>query len=182
MNIVIFEGCDGSGKTTLADAWERRAAARGQSVRRSNHGPYLGEKVVTHHYASDFIRYERNTLLLIDRCWISESIYGPLMRSEDRIPAHDRKVLENLARRAGAILVVCQPPFDECAKAWASRRNLEYLPSESKLRQVYDGFCDVLSDASVPLPTYHYDWTREAHRGTFIEMIEETAGDSLCTG
>lgn len=178
MSLTIFEGCDGSGKTTLAAAFKRRAENRGRTIYDSNHGPYLGltGDDITTRYAEDLIRAAPPSTLyvLMDRCWISESIYGPVARSVDRLGVVQRRMLERLALAAGAIVVLCLPPYDQCRSAYMERRHLEYLTDETQLRKVYDGFANTANQLfPYVLPLYIYDWTRELHRGTYIEMLED---------
>lgn len=184
MSLIIFEGPDGAGKTTLADAWQRRLTNRIDIVQRRNHGPYLGEVDIAGHYLDDLVLalMLRNApgAMFMDRSWISEAIYGPVARQCNRIGVPQRRALERVALGACAQVVLCLPPYERCKAAYLARKELEYLPDESQLKRVYDAFkalqTDQLFAASwCALPVNFYDWTQEEHRGSYIEMMEHDA-------
>jgi thymidylate kinase len=73
---VVIDGCDGTGKTTLAG----RLAAQGFTVVHCGPTPR----------GVDFADRYRNVLtqngrLALDRCFLSELVYGPLFRGRSRI-------------------------------------------------------------------------------------------------
>lgn len=182
MTCIILEGPDGAGKSTLAAAFERRLIGRGvaTTVVKSQHGPYLGEDDIAGHYLDDLasawaVRHT-GAAWLLDRSWISEAIYGPLVRNSNRIDVARRRALERVGLAVGAAVVLCLPPYETCLGAYLTRKQLEYLPSESLLKQVYDGYQTYGTDQLFPasrggLPTYFYNRTEETHRGTFIESL-----------
>lgn len=88
--IVAIEGCDGTGKTTLA----RTLAEGGFTV---VHSPRTPDDV-------DLLGRYRHILatpgrLVLDRCFVSELVYGPLYRQRSRLSWPDA---EDLAQRLSA--------------------------------------------------------------------------------
>ena len=73
--IIIIEGPDGSGKTTLAEKLSRQTKYpiihRSQPKTDEEKKTMMGEYLQT-------IRSGKN--MIFDRCWYSEMAYGPVMR------------------------------------------------------------------------------------------------------
>jgi thymidylate kinase len=135
--LIIVEGPDGSGKTTLIDKITDRHDALIE-----HHGPYLGEENILHHYVTSLsIALSTNPrLTIMDRCWLSEGIYGPIMRQRNRLGQRQQTALEILAREADACLVFCLPPYTVCEKNWQARLKDEYVQRSDKLKAIYDAY------------------------------------------
>jgi hypothetical protein len=95
--------------------------------------------------------------VVLDRCWLSEPIYGAAFRGgRDRLGAVGRRMLERVTLRCQCAVIVCRPPWDECLKAYRSRKGDEYLETEKQLRDVYDRYASL----TTALPCFEHDWTR----------------------
>lgn len=144
--VTIFEGPDGSGKSTAAQEYARLNAAR-----YIHHGPY---KEVGDGLARMFLESMLPALLgyqdvVLDRCWLSEPIYGRAFRKgQDRVGLARSRVLERAALSCGAVIVNCRPSWETCRDTFLSRRDTEYLENEAQLRAVYDEYDTFKSDLS----------------------------------
>lgn len=95
--VVVLEGCDGTGKTTLADVL---AAGHGHTVVHSGRTPD-GE---------DLVRRYRQILatpgkIVLDRCFISELVYGPLYHGRSRITLSAAIGLARIVAARGGVMV-----------------------------------------------------------------------------
>lgn len=95
--IVVLEGCDGTGKTTLAKAL---AAQHGYAVVHSGRTPD----------SFDLLARYRSILAIagkiaLDRSFISELVYGPLQSGRSRLTASDAAELALLVAARGGVLV-----------------------------------------------------------------------------
>jgi len=158
--IIILEGPDGGGKTTLGLKIGR---ALGAEI--TNHGPYRNERQIWRHYFESMLPAladERHVIL--DRCWIAEPIYGAAYRGgANRIEPWQEWLLERIAERCSAIVVYCLPPVHVCVEAFRSRREDEMLDHEGQLRDVHlfyeDDFRARTSTAKLNVVRYDYTST-----------------------
>lgn len=154
-NITIFEGPDGGGKSTLASryAFETKAMYV--------HFPQLPD--VSEMLARCYIEAMMPALLghqdvVLDRCWLSEKPYGDVFRNgEYRLQPNAENVLERLAMRCGAVVVMCMPEFKTVYSNWFHRQAIEMLNDETQLRLVYDEYGKVMTS----LPHFTYDYKSE---------------------
>lgn len=147
--IIILEGADCSGKTTLA------------TVIRS-----LGEHEYVHCGISDEVwklhsgvvgragPLSADKLVIIDRLWLSEQVYGQAYRSG---PAYDfgARFLDRLLTAAGAITVLCVPENTGRQKAIHQQRRSkgdEAFADAGPSIQLYWDLCH--GDHSKPGGTY----------------------------
>jgi hypothetical protein len=151
-SVVILEGPDGGGKTTLA-RWLRDQ--RGYQIVKTN-APSPKENVFKSYTDSLLAAVESGQPTVLDRHYLGEGIYGPLLRGEDRLGRQGRDLLERLIAACGVRLVICSPPWAELVKGWAGKDDL--LKRQAQLRQVRQAY---LSE-SRRLGLEVYDWTRAA--------------------
>lgn len=137
--LVIIDGCDGTGKTTLVDKMMERLDG---SIY-VHHGAYK-------HVTDGFPRLCFESMLpalvggvplVMDRCWLDEPIYGAAYRNgKNRLGRIYERMLHRAALRAGVGLIICDPGWDRVVESFRARQAEEYLDNEQQLRAVYDGF------------------------------------------
>ncbi|MGV9312119.1 hypothetical protein ACWDR0_07975 [Streptomyces sp. NPDC003691] len=100
---LVVEGCDGVGKTTLAT---RLAQDHGFTIVHSPRTPDHLDLAGRYRELLD-----RPGLLVLDRCFLSELVYGPLLRGRSRITwAQAIDLAEAVVARDGAFLHLTAPP------------------------------------------------------------------------
>ena len=149
--VVILEGCDGSGKTTLAGALTRR---RGYSYSVVKTGPPVpGYDVAVAYLDEIYAALARLGRTLFDRLHLGEKIYGPLLRGEDRMGRDGLATIERVMATHDVSLIICCPPWDTLVASWRSKDDL--LKNETQVRHVYDAYlCEAVRLGITP-----YDWT-----------------------
>lgn len=152
-HITIFEGPDGSGKTTAAQDYAEHTNAR------YVHFPALPQ--VSKGLARMYVEAMLPALLgyqdvVLDRCWLSETPYGEAFREgQDRLTQACRRMLERLAYRSGAAVVLCLPKWEVVRTNFLKRKHLEMLKDDTQLRQVYDLY--KAQGTSLPLVPFDYE-------------------------
>jgi len=105
-NILVLEGAGSSGKTTLA-----RAILEANPGSLYFHAaPFVGWVVEAHRAMLDAAKWHarEGKLVVIDRHWISEYVYGPIFRNAVACSDLDALELDRIIRKEGAY-VLCVP-------------------------------------------------------------------------
>lgn len=136
--VLVLEGPDGAGKTTLAEELCRR-----------NDGHYVhrtwrkGMDVWDHHTEALQIANERahEQLVVIDRLWPSEAIYGRVFRGESDYK-HNSRCMDRVLLRMAAIYVLCVPRDKEYIKKIHGDRAAAGGEMYSNIDRVVDAYVD----------------------------------------
>lgn len=171
--LIIFEGPDCGGKTSLMQEFRHQMG----DTTELHHGPYprLTAAQLPRYYVDGMMpllrQYEN---MLMDRCWLSESIYGQVFRGgQDRVGAVARRHLERIAMRHAAVVILCMPPWEKVKEQWLARKGAdsaaEYLDKIEQLEQVYNLYKDL--HLHTDLPIVRYDYT--IHRSQIQQVRDE---------
>jgi hypothetical protein len=166
-DIIILEGCDGSGKTTLAN-WLRDEL--GYHIVKT--GPPAPGASTFKSYTTALLEAVEAAVYnghrtVFDRHYLGETIYGPLLRGRDTLGILGRDLIEGIIRSCGAVVVICAPPWEVLVKGWSGKDDL--LKRESQLKQVNDAY---LAEAA-RLGLEVYDWTsgNDLPQSLFQEVV-----------
>ena len=148
--IIIVEGPDGSGKTTLVDYLADPLDAH------TNHcGVPVGHPMIEYVDVA-MMGLRTGKTLIVDRFHLGEQVYGPIMRGGDMLGLKGRLVLEGMLSLVFQPLVVlCLPPYHVCLENWQANHADEYVKQQTKFYDVWNAF----SQVSTTLPIYQYDYT-----------------------
>lgn len=159
--LVILEGPDGAGKTTLA-----KKICQDLDAEYVHSGPL---KVVKRGLPRMYIEAMLPAMLglrnvVMDRCWLSEMPYGIAFRhGEDRLTKASVAMLERAALRCGGELIMCIPPWGHVSANYASHHEDEMLENENQLKLVYDIYLSTQARTCLNTTTYDYtnpDWQK----------------------
>ena len=136
--ILVFEGCDGAGKTTLA-----RMTARRLNAVYTHHGTYTGldaGHLMTVYSTSMLPALCDAAPVVLDRAWHSEPIYGRVFRGGvDRLgPRAD--ALEILRLSVPSVLVVVEATFEEEWRTVNVRASEELAKRREQLERIHTGY------------------------------------------
>ena len=154
--LIIFEGPDGAGKSTLAKSW---AAAHGARYTHLGAFPdHDGAELCRRYVDAMLPAVLGHEDVAMDRCWISEPIYGAAFRGgEDRV-GFRRRALERLAWRCQTTVIVCLPPYSTCVTTFIARKGEEYLERVEQLTEVWHDYDARASTSTLTsLPTVTFD-------------------------
>jgi len=166
-NITIFEGPDGSGKSTAAKKFAKLTNAK------YVHFPALPR--VNNGLARMYVEAMLPAILgyqdvVLDRCWLSELVYGIAFRNgRDRLTDTSCRMLERLAMRCGAVVVWCDPGWPDVERTFLSRKEDEMLDNTGQLKFVYEHYQEKLT--YLPYLTYAYN-SRDIEGAGFQEEVK----------
>lgn len=157
--IILLEGPDGAGKTTLA------RKLNGYYV---HQGPFQGDPF-SETIATLRPLFEMNEDVVWDRSHLGEQVYGPIYRGVDTLPDAKRRMLDRWLLSHQAVVINCRPPYDTCLANWQERRDEEMLDDEHQLRAVYDAYGRLRTE----LPVVVHDYTFETPwSDLFLQLVE----------
>lgn len=169
--LTIFEGPDGSGKTTAAKTY---AESIGAVYTHFSAHPEIMDNELMRIYlrAMEPLLVERQHVVF-DRSWISERPYGHVFRNGlYRLHKFAQRELENVARMFNPLVVFCNPGLETCLANYRCRKQLEMLDNEEQLRDVYH----LYRQEKTSLPVIRYSYVD----GDNINLLIRNARKAIC--
>lgn len=119
--ILILEGADCAGKSTLAATLGQLAIGEGTDFLYLHGSPWPGTVAAEHsRMQAQAEAASHRAVVVIDHFWVAEQLYGQEYRGE---AAYDPARLDEAMQAAGAMLVLCVPTdLDAQARRHAQRR------------------------------------------------------------
>jgi len=188
--VLVLEGADCSGKTTLAN---NIVSFLGQDNVEYIHSTYQQDMDVFNHHRMNIIRAQEamasgKSVVVLDRHWISECVYGSEYRSGCSYAPAEEKFHKRL-QELDARYIMCVPDRDQQINQHYKRRK-ENGEMYSSITGVVDRYIDLLCGRHLHyLPQnlvdrwvmqggvqnkehfFHYDWTK--HGDDYAELIRE---------
>lgn len=137
--LIIVEGPDGAGKTTLCNILAARYVVKEQTLFRTHHGSYDGQQHIWREFFDSILpAYREETDVLLDRSWLSEPIYGTAFRGGlNRIEHWQSRLFAYMLSCCNTSIIWCLPPVEVCEATFLERAGKEMLKSTKQLRQVH---------------------------------------------
>ena len=145
MPVIILEGIDGGGKTTLATHLKELSPWPATIIHR---GPI--QNSVFEEYISPLFDANPDELLIADRWHLSELIYGPLYREVSQINDDTLAEIESVLNVLKATRIVVSPTFSEVEKRLKARGEDFLQPGHQMLVYVaYQGLAAGLGYSTI---------------------------------
>jgi len=174
--VIIIEGPDGSGKTTLA-----QSLARIYNATYVHQGPYGDDPFLE----ALLTVYNRPGPIVLDRAHIGEQVYGPLYRGGDMLGHARRRMLERYLLARQAVVVSCEPPYPTCEANWqAGRERGEEMFDDAARHYIeWAKFTSIQSTAQTPataimtdavrteLPLVAYNYTTDSLNDLLTRLV-----------
>lgn len=151
--IIILEGPEAAGKTTLAN---KLAIQTGFTlIHRDKPKSEEEKQQMMDMYVKCIADTDKGKGYIFDRCWYSEMVYGEIMRDKSYINIDQMYHLEDLLTRKGAIIIHCT---DDVAELWhrCKIRGEDYITDIETLSKIKLGFDELLQDTSHFIPVVKY--------------------------
>ena len=152
--IVILEGPDGGGKTTLANELVERG------FKYKHEGPPKdGIDLIAHYLDELWKSMLDNSDVVHDRLYLGETVYGPICRKFDRITAEGVRLFERLENSRVIHQYVCLPSFRVAQKNYAAKilEKDDYLKDVARWEKVYEAYFQHLMDPISTAQLYDYE-------------------------
>lgn len=154
--MIIIEGADNCGKTTLVEDL-RKLDPRLKLIRRKRFRPNQNETIATS-YINSLLPKDGDRVShgygIMDRLLASEIVYGDLVRDGSRITPGEHLAILNLLISYRAIVIHCDVPDTQILKTWKDRDQMYDDPI--RIAQSYrERFETIFRGCSV----IRYDWT-----------------------
>ena len=147
--IIIIEGPDGSGKTTLA---KKIAEQAGYEYIHNVQPEHEGQDMAQMY--DDLIKGHTN--LVLDRAWYSEMAYGPTMRDHSCISYPDMYWLEKLVAKKGGMIIYCTDSVNTLWKR-CQKRGEDYIKYKADFADICAAFEEIMSVPHI-IPVVKYDY------------------------
>lgn len=150
--IIIIEGPDGTGKTSLARDLVLSTGYYYEHFKKPNTPEEHTAQQEAYKY---FATQSKNAI--IDRCWYSEIVYGAEMRDQSSISFTQMWEYEMLIQKnAGGIIVHCT---GDAKQIWdrLQKRGEEYVTSYRQLQRIKAGYDTLFNNMQHYLPITTYD-------------------------
>lgn len=170
MTLFYLEGPDASGKTTLIN--ELMDEENDIFI---HNGVYPSTADAIFRYDYQLFEYEQLMLntsgkfnFFLDRGFMAENIYGPIMR-DTRIEGPEYMKLLNKMIDLKVVLILCVPPIDTCVCVWSKRKEVEYVKNMENFMKIWEGYARLYRNPPLGIKSYHYDYTTD--NGKIHEFI-----------
>ena len=111
MTLIVIEGVDGSGKSTVAQHLPHTQHVHCGPIKQS---PW-------EEYVLPLAEYDFNVDMVCDRLHVGELIYGPIYRGESKLDAAARRFIEMFLDSRGALKVIIAPPLEVVSQRLVER-------------------------------------------------------------
>lgn len=139
--IIVLDGTDVAGKTTLAKALIEKYG-----------GHYLHctyrwkDRMHLYHLATIRMAIKKiqqdDKMVIVDRWWPSEMVYGDVYRGGARVPNEGLRILHRLGLRHGVTYVICFRDRDKILDAYtkSKAKRQEMYDADERMVKVHDGY------------------------------------------
>ncbi len=136
--VIILEGPDGGGKTTLANQLVKEFGY----VRKHEGPPPPGADLVARYQELLNDSIESKQDVVHDRLWLGERIYGPISRGVDRLGDEGQRLFDRIHTSKKILQFVCLPPIETNQSVYSLKvqEKDDYLKSMDKWKEVYSSY------------------------------------------
>lgn len=164
MPMILLEGPDGGGKTTVAKT------LFSQYQHQHNGPPPKGSPADTFWWQLEGLMprmpevFQRppvkNNHWIVDRNWPSEQIYHRFAGRPHIFNPLAQRMFERYMLSVDGVVVICLPPYDVAYETWRRRADagLELLTEDEQFATMYEFYSSWWTTTS--LPVFTYDYTR----------------------
>jgi hypothetical protein len=161
MSIIVVEGPDGAGKTTLMENVRAAAGRRYFVMLRHSCRPLTEEDALAFNRSLWAISDQGLTCIVDRHAFVSEPIYGPILRGHSLVDGFSADELGNMLKDSVSKIIYCRPPIH------VIKENLSKQPQLAgifeKIDQIVEGYDKRMRTLQLryAIPVVYYDWTQK---------------------
>lgn len=154
--IIIIEGPDGAGKTTLCQ--QLLTSIPGSELKHFG-APATKEEALNYYkvYVDLLKYYDRSKVLIIDRCWYSDMVYGPIMRNTQEMSQEYADMLAGMVVACGGGMIIYCTAGVNTLWSRCKKRGETYIKDSGTLKLIHDRYEEVMKNCVQFLPVIRYD-------------------------
>jgi thymidylate kinase/endonuclease III len=156
VRVVIIEGLDKSGKTSLS----RLISKQGFKKSHFGYNKENNRSDIIELYEKLFEKTKKNRLIM-DRSFISEYVYGPILRSESRLCDDDFTFFMKILIELKALVIYLYAPKEillERLKGTRHKKSDEFL--SKSFQDLSDRYSQIMDRVSLFLPVKRFDTSK----------------------
>jgi hypothetical protein len=122
--VIIIEGPDGVGKTTLCDALAQRFLGSCTIVHSVHYGPPPGDEPTALYYwdeVDNILGLAKSGPVIVDRFHVGEMVYGPILRGDAGMSLDEACVIDMRLQAIGAMMCHCRLSSTDLSSRLLSR-------------------------------------------------------------
>jgi thymidylate kinase len=146
--LIMLEGCDGAGKTTLANRLVEYAQGRGFTAELWHRGVPERHPLEEYEYDLEQADPAIDHLIVMDRWHLGQLVYGGLYRDENLLGMGGAWHVDALLKRYGAVQLIVSPPLDEIRRRLGVRGE-DYLKAEH-VEHVWKSYQELAERFDIP--------------------------------
>lgn len=139
--VIIIEGCDKVGKSTLAKYIEEKYGFRYIKVSQPKKcGPYK-------EYSDLLVSIKKGENVVFDRFHVGEEVYGPIYRGKSGLTQEQFQGIETSINNHNGILIYCYDRAENIAKRF--KENNETFTKEKDIENILNSYKNVLKKSKL---------------------------------
>lgn len=153
--IYILDGCDGSGKTTLANKILETTLG---ATRMHFGAPKTDEEAFNYWqvYSNAIASVQPGQTVVFDRSWISDMVYGPIIRNRSEMSFQMYELLcSQVIAKGGGMIIFCTANTDLLWRR-CRQRGETFVKSKETIAQLHDAYEELFKKLTI-LPKVRYD-------------------------
>ena len=163
--MIVVEGPDGGGKTTLCNQLQRDFDLSIERPQRGGEAPVVPVRNRVYRALSRSVKGHQEARIY-DRLYFSELVYGKVLRKHVEFSAFEQIFVTDVLRALKPVIVFCLPDFDNAQKNLVA--NPQLWGVEENYRKIYHEYELHNDDWGI-----HYDYERPNHYKRVTNAVAE---------